>query len=392
MNILVFTTLFPNKAEPIRGVFVKERVRHFQESANVRVVAPVGSYTKFKFRRKGKEVPPEEKIEGLVVYHPSFFYIPGLFKALDGIFLFLSSLLPLRRLRREFRYDFIDAHYGFPDGFAAVLLGRYFHVPVSITIRGNDVTLLPNFTMRRFFIKYALKHADLLITVSCGLKNAAFNLLREKKDIHVVMNSVDHVIFHPMNKLEARKKLSIQLEEKIILSVGALIRRKGFQYLIEAAARIIDDTKEVVKIYIVGGTGGERSYKDTLAAHVTDLGLKERVVFWGPAVHKDLVYLYNSADLFCLFSEREGCPNVLMEAIACGLPAVVSGGWADKEMIPDDDVGYIAQSTDAKELERLIRKGLERTWDREKIRAFSLENSWENVGGKTMELFRAVAD
>jgi glycosyltransferase involved in cell wall biosynthesis len=102
-------------------------------------------------------------------------------------------------------------------------------------------------------------------------------------------------------------------------------------------------------------------------------------------------YLYNAADLFCLFSEREGCPNVLMEAIACGLPSVVCGDWADREMIPTDDIGYIAGSREKSELEKVIRRALESRWDREKIRNFSLENSWKKVAEKTLELYQGMA-
>jgi glycosyltransferase involved in cell wall biosynthesis len=339
---------------------------------------------------KGKDIPDKELIAGLDVRHPVFFYLPGLFKAADGLLLFFSCIRTVLNIRKDFPFDMIDAHYGFPDGFAAVFLGKMLQVPVSITIRGNDVTLLPQFILRRWLVKYILREADLLVAVSGGLKKMAMELIEGTRDINVIMNSVDHSVFQPKGKSSARKKIGIGFEGQIILSVGAIIKRKGFQYLLEAAAPILKDHRADVRVYIVGGSGGEQSYVAALRKLVGDLNLDERVVFWGGASHEEIVYLYNAADLFCLFSEREGCPNVLMEAIACGLPSVVCGEWADRDMIPDDDIGYIAGSRDRYELESLIRKSLARKWDREKIRSFSTRNSWVKVAEKTVGLYKGI--
>lgn len=391
MNILTFTTLFPNRDEPSRGVFVKERVRHFQDHASLKVVVPISVYTKARLRRNGKISPREERIAGLDVRHPTYFYFPGMFKAADGFLLFLSSVRILAAIRKDFPFDMIDAHYAYPDGYAAVLLGKLFRVPVSITLRGNDVTLLPTFRARRWFVKRALEHADLLIAVSGGLMRKASEVLGREKEIHVVMNSVDQDAFRIMDRTDARRELGIDDDGRIILSVGALIERKGFHYLIEAFASLPDEVRKDAKVYIVGGSGGEKNHEPVLKKLVRQHGLEDRVVFWGPSSHGELLRIYNAADLFCLFSEREGCPNVLMEAIACGLPSVVCGDWADRRMIPGDEIGYIVSSRDPSVLGKAIRKALDAGWDRERIRGYSLENSWRTVAEKTMALYRDIA-
>ena len=140
MKILSFTTVYPNAAQPGAGVFVRERLRHAARLADVRVVAPVPW---FPF---GHRITPQtrprlsSRIESgeMNVLHPRFFSVPGIFKALDGLFLFLSSVAAIRRLKREgFDFDLIDAHFAYPDGLAAILLGFLYRRPVVVTLRGR---------------------------------------------------------------------------------------------------------------------------------------------------------------------------------------------------------------------------------------------------------------
>jgi glycosyltransferase involved in cell wall biosynthesis len=195
-----------------------------------------------------------------------------------------------------------------------------------------------------------------------------------------------------MEQSFSRERIGIDFKGRIILAVGNLIKSKGFQYLIEAAAPILKDPENNVRIYIVGGSGGALSYHSALQKLARELEVEDRVVFWGPADHEKMAFLYNSADLFCHFSESEGCPNVLVEATACGLPSVVCGEWADKEIIPSENVGFIVPSRKKADLETAIRKALSSEWSREKIRSHSLQNSWNRVADRTLELYREMLD
>ncbi len=387
MKILVFTTLFPNSQEPIKGVFVKERVRHYGKDNDIVVVAPVPFQTKLKYRIQGKRIPYREMISSLEVSHPTFYYIPKYLKFLDGFFLFLSSLWCVGRIKNIHEFSIIDSHYCFPDGFAAVLLGKIFRVPVSITLRGNDVSLLPEFKTRKIMIQYALKNANYLISVSEWLKKKAEELMNNNNRIHVVMNSVDHEMFKPMDKLMAREKMGFHEDGKIVLSIGALIERKGFQHLIKAFHKVKTEYGAKLYLYIAGGHGGEKNFEPELRALVEELKLEGSVFFLGQVPHEKLVHLYNSSDLFCLFSEREGCPNVLMEATACGIPALVCGEWADRFMIPSDVVGYISPSRNISELRHYMSRALLKNWNKAAIRSYSVCNSWEKIGNRTQAIF-----
>src|SRR5450759_4313101 len=123
--VLAFTTVFPRAARPTLGLFVRERLLRASKMAPVRVVAPVPW-----FQRGGGT---EHDASGLTTYHPRFFYVPGLLHGSEGALLFGSVLAFVRRLRRSYPFAIIDAHFAYPDGFAAVLLGRWFKCPVVLT-------------------------------------------------------------------------------------------------------------------------------------------------------------------------------------------------------------------------------------------------------------------
>lgn len=150
LRILTFTTLFPNAAQPVNGVFVENRLRHLVAGGGIsaRVVAPVPWFP-FRAARFGAygafaRVPAYERRHGLSVHHPRFPIIPKIGASLTPALMyafvkpFISDLI-----RRDGDFDLIDAHYFYPDGVVAALLGRAFGKPVTITARGTDLNLLP---------------------------------------------------------------------------------------------------------------------------------------------------------------------------------------------------------------------------------------------------------
>ena len=137
-RLLVFTTLFPHPAQPQAGVFIRERMFRVAQILPLMVVAPVpwfpfqGLLRLFRphFR---PPAPRHEMQQGIDVYHPRFFSIPGFFKYWDGFFMAVACYRLLSRLKRQREIDIIDAHFTYPDGYAATLLGKWFRLPVTIT-------------------------------------------------------------------------------------------------------------------------------------------------------------------------------------------------------------------------------------------------------------------
>jgi hypothetical protein len=176
MRILTFSTLYPNAPRPSQGIFVETRLRHLVESRRVesRVVAPVpwfpsdnpryGRYAAFA------RAPREEQRNGIRVAHPRFPQLPKIGMTLAPLLLAQAVKPAFERIIRDgYEFDLIDAHYFYPDGVAAVMLGLHFGRPVVITARGSDLTLLPRYWFPRRMIQGAARNAAGLITVCTAL-------------------------------------------------------------------------------------------------------------------------------------------------------------------------------------------------------------------------------
>ena len=378
MNVLSLTTVFPNKAQPTHGVFVFERLRHLARKTSVRVIAPVMWRTRVK-----NAIPAHAEIGGLPVDYPTWWYLPGLLKVVDGVFLFLSILPAVLRARRSRDFDVIDAHFAFPEGFAAALLSMWFHRPFTVTMRGTEIPL-SRYALRRAAIAWVLRRADRVIAVAEPLARFAVSLGVPAERVVVVENGVDAEMFRPGSRTEARQALGITLDGPIIVSVGHLSARKGFQRVLRVMPKLLP-IHASVRFVIVGGPGGEPNNKPALDALVRALGLEEHVVFAGPQPPTRVAEWLNAADVFVLASDYEGCPNVVLEALACGKPVVATRvGHVDK-MVPDYAGILVDSADDETALSRALDQALTTKWDGGRIRAHAERQSWSDVAARVLE-------
>src|ERR1700693_3955337 len=135
MRILTFTSLFPNAKQEHLGIFVYQRMAHVarRPGVQVEVVAPVPYFPSRLHIRRWKEmsqIPKKETIGNLTVYHPRYLHLPKISLPLQGLHMFLGSFLLVHRLQERMNFDCIDAHYVYPDGFAAALLAKWLKIPM----------------------------------------------------------------------------------------------------------------------------------------------------------------------------------------------------------------------------------------------------------------------
>jgi glycosyltransferase involved in cell wall biosynthesis len=311
------------------------------------------------------------------VDHPRYLLVPKFGVPAAAILLYMASLAFLRN--RPVDFDLIDAHYFYPDGVAAILLGRALKKPVVITARGTDINLLPNYDLPRRQIRFAARRAAALITVSQALKDALVSLGIPAERITVLRNGVDLEYFRPSDREAIRAKLHVQ--GRTLLSVGHLIERKGHDITISALAQLQDYT------LLIGGEGPERAKLEELANR---LGVRDRVKFLGFVPHENLRDYYTAADALVLASSREGWPNVLLEAMACGTPVVASAVWGNPEVVSDSAAGVLMRSRTPYDLVDAINLLFQNLPTRAATRAFAEAHSWDETSAGQLRLFKQI--
>lgn len=386
MKILTFTTLYPNAERPNHGIFVETRLRHLIASGAVqaRVVAPVpwfpsknprfGAYAAFA------RMPRTEERRGIRITHPRYPLIP---KVGMTVAPFLLAAAVRREIQRiidgGFDFDLIDAHYFYPDGVAAVMLGEHFKKPVVITARGTDINLIPQYSLPRRMVLWAARKAAKAITVCNALKEEMVALGADPAKILPLRNGVDLGLFQPVDRARMRQKLGMQ--RFTLLSVGLLEPRKGHELIIQAMPDMPD-----VDLFIAG-SGPDRQKLENLAR---SLGVAQSVRFLGPRPQQELREYYGAADALVLASSREGWANVLLESMACGTPVVASNVWGTPEVVASPNAGVLMKERTPQGIVEAVKALRNRYPSHEATRRYAEQFSWDATTQGQIDLFNSI--
>lgn len=386
MKILTFSTLYPHAARPSHGIFVETRLRHLLASGKVesKVVAPVpwfpSSNARFGEYAMHARAPRQETRNGIEVLHPRY-PLPPKIGMTVAPFLLAAAVKPvIERIQRSYAFDLIDAHYFYPDGVAAVMLGKRLRKPVVITARGTDVNLIPRHRLPRAMIRWAARQAAGMITVARALKDDLVRIGVAAERIEVLRNGVDLQLFRPVERDATRRRLGIS--RTTLVSVGHLIPRKGHDVVIRALPRI----PEIGLIVI--GDGPERTALNALAR---DAGVGDRVRFVGALAQDELRSYYGAADALVLASSREGWANVLLESMACGTPVVASTAGGSPEVVAAPEAGVLIAERTPEAVAEGVRRLLSRGGpDRAATRRYAEKFGWEETTRGQLQLFERV--
>lgn len=395
MNIITFTTLFPNNTRPYHPPFVKRRMfEYIKVTKNfLTVVAPVPYFPPLKsFSRwyMFSQVNRNEFQGGAPVSHPRFLLTPKIGMTCYGVLMFLCTFLCVRRLHKKHKFDIVDAHYLFPDGLAAVLLGACFNIPVILSGRGTDVNSYLTMPGIKSQILFAVKKAKRVIAVSEHMKKTMIAQGIEAEKIVVVPNGVDIDRFKSLPKSECRKRLGLPKDAKIILSVGTLTENKGHRILIEALGLYLKEPKTIpydFHLYIIGD--GER--KKELKEIIRHLKLVNHVTLLGEMDNGNLPVWYGASDVFCLASFQEGYPNVICEALACGVPVLTTNAGGTTEMVQHGVNGFVVGRTE-RDFANAFRLFFDRKWNHSAIAERGRQRNWQNVAMELDRIFQNIID
>jgi len=371
LRVLTLSTLFPDIARPTFGVFVERQTLGLAALPDVelQVVAPVatppGPLGRFGQSAGLETLPERETWKGLVVHRPRFPSLPGI-GALNPM-LMARALLPLlRRIRADFPFDVLDAEFFFPDGPAAVRLGRALGVPVSIKARGNDIHHFGRARWTGRQVVAAGRTAGGMLAVSAALKADMVALGLPADRIRVHYTGVDLDRFKPVADRVAAKA-ALGVSGPLLLSIGALIPRKGHDLAIRALADLPGAT------LMIAGKGPEQAALETLAR---EAGVADRLRLLGPQPHEALPALAAAADVGVLVSASEGLANAWVESLACGTPLVLSDVGGARELVDRPEAGRIV-ARDPGAIAAAVRDLLASPPDPGAVRAAAERFTWE---------------
>jgi glycosyltransferase involved in cell wall biosynthesis len=335
-----------------------------------------------------RDLPSEEQRDGYVVHRaPSLRRRPDRCSPVEMLTFILGGAIASLSLASRWQPDVTCAFFGLPSGPISLVLRRHLGVPYVVSLRGGDV---PGFLGGELAWYHRLawpmtravwQGSAGLIANSAGLAELARRSW-PNAPIEVIPNGVDVEAFTPGDR--DRPSSPVRL-----LTVGRLVRQKGITYLLEALARC---SSEVVLRVV--GDGPERP---TLEAAARSCGIQTRVQFVGWASRPELPEHYRWADVFVLPSLDEGMPNVVLEAMAAGLPIVATDVAGSRELVTPGSNGILVPPADSAALADAITDIVSSPSNirqyGEQSRAEALRRSWQVVAARYERvLCRASAD
>lgn len=392
MRVLTISHMYPNKANPVAGLFVHDQVREFIALGHdARVLSPIPAAPPLLSRLHSRwqalcSQPRAAVLDGVPARYPRYLSLPRmLLFSLSGELCFRGIASTARDLRAERDFDLIHAHTVMPDGFAAMRLNQHWRKPLIITVHGYDAVQLNQGRFRRRQMLRAMAAADRIICVSDRLRKACLEHYPHPEKFAVVHNG-----FRPPQSSEATPVVPPAPPGKpSLLSVGHLIPLKGHRYVLEAVAQLKQELPDIR--YRVIGDGAARA---DLERQVRDLGIGEQVSFLGRLPHHELAPHYASCDIFVLPSSPEGFGIVYLEAMSFGKSVIGCQGEGISEIIEDGRTGVLVPPQDAAALVDAIR-GLAHDLTRvarigSEARETALRYTWRVNAERVLRLYTEV--
>jgi glycosyltransferase involved in cell wall biosynthesis len=337
MRLLFVSNLFPNPAEPVRGVFNAQQVAALSKLCEVTVVAP------------SSRTVPNRTRDGVRVIHPRFFHVPLLSRPLNG-WLFARAIEPV--IRRE-RFDMVLASWAYPDAYGVMLVAEKRKFPFATEALGSDVNVFFENPTRKRQILRTLRASRVVFAKSRALQTC---LAAEGIESVVDYNGIDRERFRPLDRVEACRKLGLDAKRRRVLYVGNLFPVKGPAVLARAAQQL----SEIDVIFV--GSGTEKINAGRCV---------------GARPHDEIPLWMNACDVLCLPSLNEGLPNVVLEAMACGLPVVASCVGGVPEIVREGVNGLLTAAGDESALAAALRQALTLRWDAVAIRESVAAFDWD---------------
>jgi glycosyltransferase involved in cell wall biosynthesis len=336
-KLLFVSNLFPDQQEPLRGLDNAVLLRTLGRDLDIRVLSP--RPTRRSQSARGPRALPED--DDFAPAYQSVPYVPR-FGSRWNAHLMRRWMKPaFEQIVDKFSPEAVLVSWLFPDACATVPLSEQHGLPTVLITQGTDTHSYIESASRRRQILAAIDAADGVVCRSADLGKRLANAGADPAKLHTVYNGIDSSIFRPRDQSEARQQIQpkIEAQARVLLFVGNFLPVKNPTFLLHAHAELRKRTENRLFLYLIGSGPLESELRSDAAR----LGTDEDIVFTGPLPSREVARHMNAADLLCLSSHNEGFPNVILEAMASGLPIVSTDVGGISELIDAPDVGQLVK-------------------------------------------------
>jgi glycosyltransferase involved in cell wall biosynthesis len=380
LKIAVVTSYFPSSAQPWQGRSAYQTLRVIAREADVRVFYPNSAYPSLLKPRSqsyhkldASHSPPDVKAS-----YYDYLALPLVSRPLNG---WMAARVLLPHVR-DFTPDIIFSCFLYPDGYAALKIGKALSVPVVVQSIGSDINRIGD-SISAMHTRTVLRESDFLVTVSGDLRTKAVAMGASPEKTRAIVNGCDLSVFHARDRLEARQKLSIDPASEAVVYIGRMDVKKGLRELVEAAASL-HPQRSNLHVYLVG----EGPDRPLIESAIQARNASDYIHALPPCAFDDVAVWMAAADLVTLPSYMEGCPNVVLEALACGRPVVATNVGGIPEIM-SGECGRLVPPRDPAALSQALASVLDTNWDPEVISARG-SRSWSTVAAELLETFESL--
>ncbi|NJE42905.1 glycosyltransferase family 4 protein [Thermococcus sp. GR6] len=295
--------------------------------------------------------------------------------------------LSLKLIKDSKKFDIVHIQVSGPmGGFIPAVIGAFwkkmlrFKLVVTFHYGQNEKFLA---RYKRFF-KFVLYNAEMFFVVSQRQCQDITRILGdyELQKIVLIPNGFNSKLFYPQDQDVCRERLGLPQDKKIILNVANLFPVKRHVDLINAM-KIVTSQRDDVICYIIG-EGPERKRLENL---IKTNNLETTIKLVGSKPHEEIPLWMNAADIFVLPSLSESFGIVQIEAMACGVPVVATINGGSEEIITSEDYGLLCPPTNPECLAEKILIALDKKWDKEKIRKYAEQFTWDKIAEQTVGMY-----
>ena len=397
LRICIFAHTFPLFEGDTTATFMGELAKGLAKNHTVTVLLPYDKNLKTKGRGY--------KVESFKYIYPDSWHKLGYARMLEGDrsvplvnyllspFLYLFGFIALFRLVKKEKIDVISSHWTVPNGFIAAFVSFLTGVPYTTTIPGSDMYMGSKNFIFRWMVGVAVNSAKVTISDSQHYLDQLHALGFKPEKEKIIRYGVPADKFKPAVKdKKLVKSLGIKQSDKIVLAVGRMVAKKGFNYLIAAMPEVIGKNKNTKLVMI--GDGLECT---SLEKQVKKLGIADSVVFAGMVPFTEIATYYNTADVFVIPSvmdedgNLDASPLVMMDAMMTGTPVVATKFAGSSDLVIDGKTGYLVKQKSSKEIARAINLLLKGDASKKLIRDIAVKSfSVKAISKKYERVFKEL--